>query len=1114
MVTIKSDTDCAYPFRFLHDRIQQAAYNLIDENIRSSAHLEIGRLMTPSKEPVKDNLLFDLVSQLNMGRELIKYPDEILRLVDLNIRAGKKAIESTAYPSAVKYFRIALELLPGNCWQSHPDLTFKAFFHLSKAESLAGNFEIADQLFELLTDKATNDQMIDVYFIQLEQYQVQARFVKALEVEIKGLASLGVTIPETENEAQNALDSELKLVPVHLNGRKIPDLIDAPRMTSILHHNIMKLLAGMWTTAYLLSRMNLVAWCTVKMTTISLRHGNNEISAFGYVNYAFYEGSVLGNYSRGFEYGKLGVALSGEFKNPMIQGRTIYMFACVVSPWKENLKVTRTYYRQAYEFALEAGDQAYAGYAGFFLIGDQIMAGYNLDKVYQEAVALIPFYKRTNVAVLESIFIPSNLVTLSVLMGFSLDTLGVEPFVESVFLKKYAGNTLFLCWYYYTKIRNLYWFGDYRSGVAMLDKVSLIEQSLPGHVKTAEIYFYMGLHLLSKTNDADKQVNTKALITARNYTEKMKVWAASCPDNFLHKQLLLEAEIAKAENKPFEAMKLYKDAIASTEKSGYIQNRALANELAGRFYMAHGFNQFSARFFWEAHYFYKMWGAIRKCEDIEKNYPELDLARRKKIDIFDSNNKISTTSGISEELDLDSILRASQAISGDIVLADLFKSMMNIILENSGAEIGFLITQENEKLLIRAKGSVSDKQIQVLDNQQLKDHPIVSSAIVRFVIRSRNDVLLNDALAEGMFIKDLKERVPAPLSILCTPILYQGKVKAVLFLENNLTTGAFTPGRLKILKMLSAQMAISLENAQMYANLEQTIAERTVELNAKNKQIVMLEKEATEKQLAGGFAHEIRNALVGSKLVIEKALGYDRQPPHVSLVLENSRRLKEAFFLLKERLAENDLEKILAVMKQIFLNEEQLGEIMEVIYKSVNRGLSITQQIMDYARLSHETIDKQAVNIDQLILKFLNENHSSISAKGIEVRHSLNAGHIQIYGREDHFISIFSNLIFNARDALLDDSLTNNHKRKIVITSTQNDKDYQLRIEDNGVGIPSENLTRIFDAFFSTKPETGTGLGLGVVKKLISLYTGDIKVESEVGKGTIVTVRFIQLIDQ
>jgi signal transduction histidine kinase len=557
-------------------------------------------------------------------------------------------------------------------------------------------------------------------------------------------------------------------------------------------------------------------------------------------------------------------------------------------------------------------------------------------------------------------------------------------------------------------------------------------------------------------------------------------------------------------------MKLYKDAIAAAKKSGYVQNRALANELAGRFYRKYGFNQFSAHFFWKAYYCYKMWGAARKCEDMEKKNPQLELGKRKKKDILDSKPKIPTTSGILEELDLDSILKASQAISSEIVLADLFKSMMNIILENSGAEIGFLITQEKGKLLIQAEGCVASKQITVLDNQKLIDHPIISPAIVRFVIRSRKDVLLNDALGEGMFIQDLKDRVPTPRSILCTPILYQGKIKAVLFLENNLTTGAFTPERLKVLKMLSAQMAISLENAQVYANLEQTVAERTAELNAKNRQIVMLEKEATEKQMAGGFAHEIRNALVGSKLVIEKALGYDKPGPHVSLMLENSRRLKEAFLYIKERLTENDLNQVLAVMKKIFTNEEQLEEVMGVIYKSVNRGLSITRRIMDYSRLGHETIDKKPVNIDQLIIRLVEENYQALAAQGIDIKHTLNAEHIQIKGQEDHFISIFSNLIFNARDAMLGDSLPKNSPRRIVITSTQNDYYYKVNIEDNGVGIPPENLNRIFDAFFSTKPETGTGLGLGVVKKLISLYKGDIKVESDVGKGTTVRVKFLK----
>ncbi|MDJ0842552.1 MAG: serine/threonine-protein kinase PknK, partial [Acidobacteriota bacterium] len=304
-----------YPFCFLHDRVQQVAYSLIEEEKRPAFHLEIGRLMAPDMEAVKDEQLYDVVRQFNAGRQHIQETRELLSLVRLNVRAGKKAQEATAYSLFTQHMQIAKELLPEKSFEDYPETAFLVYLELARSKSLEGFFEEADEIYHLLLRHASDEQKMEVYFIQTEQYQVQARFSEALAVEIQGLASLGYAIPDTEEAVEALLKEDLSKIPKLLGKREIAGLIDAPMMTDPKHKLAMRLLAGMWTTAYLLSKMNLVTWCTVEMTNLSLEHGNSDISAFGYVNYAFYEGSVMGNYGRGYEYGKLGVALSEKFPN-------------------------------------------------------------------------------------------------------------------------------------------------------------------------------------------------------------------------------------------------------------------------------------------------------------------------------------------------------------------------------------------------------------------------------------------------------------------------------------------------------------------------------------------------------------------------------------------------------------------------------------------------------------------------------------------------------------------------------------------------------------------------------------------------------------------------------
>jgi signal transduction histidine kinase len=284
------------------------------------------------------------------------------------------------------------------------------------------------------------------------------------------------------------------------------------------------------------------------------------------------------------------------------------------------------------------------------------------------------------------------------------------------------------------------------------------------------------------------------------------------------------------------------------------------------------------------------------------------------------------------------------------------------------------------------------------------------------------------------------------------------------------------------------------------------VDQRTVELKQEQQNVLKLEKDVTEQQMAGGFAHEMRNALAGSKLILDQALALDGPEPHVSLNLANCRNLKEIYLGLKDKLPDDDTQVVLGKMQTIFANEERLDEVMQLVRKATSRGLNITQQIMDYSKMGQQQPGQESVDLHNLIISIVSESREEFSSQGVVVEYKSEPQLLTLIGDETHFYSIIKNIALNARDALIDPSLKDRKDRRIEITAALEGSTCSVVIADNGIGIPPENLPQVFEPFFSTKPATGTGLGLGMVKKMVSLYNGSIDVRSKVGQGTSVTI--------
>ena len=872
--------------RFLHDRVQQAAYSLISEEKRKNLHLKIGwLLLRNTKKEELDEKLFDIIGQLNNGWNLIDNNEQKLILAELNLKAGKKAKNATAYNAGVNHFQTALNLLPKNAWQEHYELMFEAKLNFSEVLYLSGDFEKAVELYtELLGQARSIEDKVRVYSVQMTQYHLQTRYYEALDIIKAALSLMDLNIPDTENELSIIFEEELQKVPMLLGNRQISDLLYAPEMKDKNIKTIMYILSRLWLSAYITGRNpTLAIYPMVKMTNLSLEYGNSEDSASGYANYGLVSSFILGDYNTGYEFAKMSLKLCERFDNLAIRAQVCITFSIFTGHWKQHLKSLLVYFNKGYEYAMQAGDFTYLAYSLVFLEQFYLLLGSNLNKVHKEAKIFVEIVKK---------YSPEDLVYFETMnqyienlrsLSYDISTLNIDEFIKETRLLP-----LLLSWIYSPKLQLLYYFEDYDRALKLCklaDKMAVVRPSQPLQPET---YFYVSLIFTgcyAQANDHDKQ---KYLETIEKYQKKMKIWAGNCEANYLHKFLLVEAEKARVIGNDYEAMNLYDQAIDSARKHEFIHHTALGNELAAKFWLKKGKNKFAALYMIEARYLYQQWGATAKAKQLEEKYPELlakkhetrlvsqdnsesskDTVRSTNIE-SDFDNMIESSISISEEielenirpnanlekrveektiqfsatnthhlslmststvaLDLNTVMKSSQAISGEIKLETLLEQLMKNVVENAGAQKGLLILERNGEFVIEAENTAEDSDVKVLQSEPIDQSKSLSSAIVNFVKRTRENVVLSDAVNEGQFTNDPYIINNKPKSVLCSPIIHHKKLTGIVYLENNMTTGAFTPSRLQVLNILSSQAAISLDNAYLYENLEEKVKERTHKL--------------------------------------------------------------------------------------------------------------------------------------------------------------------------------------------------------------------------------------------------------------------------------------------
>ncbi len=836
-------------YKFGHDRIQQAAYALIDEAQKKAVHLQIGRLLLQNTVPeALSEKLFEIVDHLNVGvgagtgaLPLLTHQAERDEIAKLNLMAGQKALTATAYEAAVKYFNAGRELVSVDSWQNSYDLTLALYEAAAEAAYLIGDFEQMEQLVEAVLNHAkTVLDQVKVYEVKIQAAWAQGNLKEAIKIGLQVLKLLGVILPEepSQLDIQRGLEETASL----LARQEIEDLINLPEMTSPEKLAVLFILSGIIACAYTAAPA-LVPLLVCEQVNLSIKHGNTTWSTFAYVFYGVVLCGVVQDIESGYQFGKLALNLMERLNAKKLKAKLFEIIGGAIIPWKVHLRETIPILIEGYQSGVETGDFAYAGYSALYACEHSYFSGHELTGLEQE---IATFNKSIGQLKQET---PLNWA--AILWQVVINLLGRaknpirligDAYNEERSLPRAiaANDRTGLHRFYLNKLILCYLFGEEHQA---LKNAVLAEQYLDGVVAAlvaAPFHFYDSLAHLGVFTSSSNLEKEACLNRVNTNQEKMCEWAQHAPMNYLHKFYLVEAEKARVLGQIVEAMDFYERAIKGAKENGFIQEEALAYELAAKFYLARGMEKIAQTYMKEAHYTYTHWGATAKVKNLESRYPQF-FAKRSPNSVKITQTILDTSEQTSTDLDLLSMVKASQTLSGELVLDTLLEKMMKLVIENAGAEKGYLILNKSGQWAIEASATIESDDIKVLQSIPIETvsnsgvTPRVPLGLVNYVAHTQESIVLNDAVHEGNFTSDPYIIKQQPKSVLCTPLLNQGKLVGILYLENNLTTGAFTPDRLQLLNLLSSQAAISIENAKLYTDVRATEAKLTQSLEALRK---------------------------------------------------------------------------------------------------------------------------------------------------------------------------------------------------------------------------------------------------------------------------------------
>ncbi|HSF74870.1 MAG TPA: AAA family ATPase [Microcoleus sp.] len=1096
-------------YKFLHDRVQQAAYSLIPEDQKQSTHLKIGQLLLQNTPPDKlEENIFDIVNQLNVGIDTISQQSEKTQLAQLNLTAGRKAKAAAAYEAAVRYLRVAMELLPANSWQNHYDLTLAIYESTAEAEYLNINYEDSKKLVDIVLQKSkTLLEKVNVYELQIQSYNAQNRLVEALNTGLEVLKLLGISFPQNPH-ALNIV-AGLSSTKMSLGLKRIEDLANLPEMIDPEKQAAMRILSGIISTA-VQGKPRLVPLLAFRMVKLCIKYGNSPYASIAYLYYGVVM-CRLGDISLAYQCGQLAIRMLDKSSSRSMKSRVYTLLGCFILHWKTELNSGLSVLKEGFQTGMETGELEYAGYCIGQYCFKKMSIGEPLDFVDQETGKYMKIMQQSQLEMAVQYLSIGRQTTLNLrdqaveschLVGDKFNEVTTLPvLIESK-------NFFLVSLVYHAKTHLNFIFRNYAEALENSRLFEKYQEAVAGFYVVSLNNFYSSISLLALYPQADKGEQKQYLKKVLHNQKKMKKWAVHAPMNYQHKYDLVAAEKARVLGKNTEAMELYDRAIDGAAKNGYIQEEALAYELAGEFYQALGKQIVSQAYLTKAYYGYIHWGATAKVKHLELTHPFLAAQTRTiytpTLDVTRTTTGNTTSSSLGDFLDLATFIKSAQAINGEIVLEKLLTKLIKIILENAAAQKVVLLLLKNDILCIEATGNFAEDKVTLLPSIPVENRHDVPLYVINYVHRSQKHLVLDNATVAEPFKVDPYIQKYQPKSILCLPIIYQSQRRGIIYLENALMVGAFTAERVEVFKVLISQVAIAVENAGLYAREKeksQQLEKSFHELQQAQLQLIQSEKMSALGNLIAGVAHEINNPLGFIAGNLDAAA-------EASLDLIDYLQLYQEKFPnpgdeLEDKASEIDLEYLIEDLPKMLLSMKSGTDRIRNISKSlrtfsradsankvsanIHEGIDSTLMILQYRLKAKDTrpaikIIKEYGDIPPVKCYFgqLNQVFMNLLANAIECFDEFNQG--RTYAE----IEALPNTI------------------AIITQVSEDNNSVVIKIKDNGKGMSSEVKSKIFDHLFTTKGVgKGTGLGLSISRQIVEeTHGGKLTCESVLGEGS------------
>ncbi|PRP89578.1 ATP-binding protein [Planoprotostelium fungivorum] len=1104
--------------KFLHDRVQQAAYEMTPEEDRAKIHLEIGRKLVEITPPSElDDCLFDILGhfKIQLGSALLVEPEERLKMAHLWTQGTERAKMSNAVRVGAEYAAYAVGMLPPNHWDTLYDLSLRIFKLRTECEYLCGNTEFAASLYPIMLSKCKSlKDKTSVYWIKILQLEAQQKYAESIVACVECVDMHGVQLlrPDAPDDVvMKELAYQLDQLKINMNGRSVADLYNAPDMEDEGQQSVLAIMSTVWTSTFCVSRKYYMATISTIVLNYTLKYGISKFSSRVFCNWSMSAADMDIDYKFAHDMGVLGCSLLETHPNEAIRYHCYFSFSIGICNKVMPLSHSFTLIDRAFESSQEHGDIPYTCYSAHHMITLRYYKSVKLTELHKMLRSNWTYLNKHN----PFIYNYGTGATLAMKWHLKSDVMGEEEFMN----RPISGAINYSA-YYASLLQIEMW----RDGEDPMEQMRLIDLSIQytlegctGFYAEVETQFCIGIVIMRLYQNKDVIPADKVEVyenLLQHSVRFMKKESENCPSNNEHKYLLLQAQKAKLEGRHMEAVVLYNQARESARSHQFTQYEALCNELVSKLW--HSLNQpnYAKTHLEDALYLYHEWGSIVKEEQLlsrfsvylseaERNILDTRISLgllknpmhvlskasasslspivKNRMDVMDVDSaSVSSTEMDSASVDVQIMAKVSQATSMDMSLEQYLDSMMKLIIESVGAHKGiFLLAESGGELLVVAEGDIDKTEVD-LRAVSLSSMVSYPHTVINYVARTKETVIVGDVKKKSDFSFETSHYMQNSQvkSLMCAPILKNNKFKGVIYLENNLTNDAFTDQRAKIVNVIAVQMALQMDNAKFSQLLE---SERRYRSLATELEVV---KNGLE-EFIDVLCHELRNPLngiYGSKQLMASQL---------QTLKETLQPYLQALPAADVSACLSDLEDMLGAVS---ISADHLKDIVDTV---------LTVSMLENSAIKlRNIVFKPMQVVDKVALMY----KAKLLEKGLTFTVDVPSEDVVCIGDPYRLTQVLINIVSNSIKFMDKGGITIRYRSAVEGDKIRLD----FTVKDTGIGLSEQEIARLFQPFTQANSNIytkygGSGLGLKISKEIIELMDGRIYLESQkesIGVGT------------